>query len=177
MCVKAFVSTMLIGMMMVCGLDLLSPINSAEARDYYTRKRVNGVWITGHFQRKRALQPEKLQSDASAAPENSGPQPSTTGALATEEDRPPPFERAVATRNAIIVPEFHDPSPAEPHLLPLRRALEARAKIMAAPGASDAISDRAIRVMTLDYERRIRTILFVDGTRAEEPFDPAATGR
>ena len=175
MCVKAFISTMLLGMMMVCGLDLLGSTNSAEARDYYTRKRVNGVWITGHFQRKRALPTDKLQANASVAP-GPVPQPSTPSSLARGEDRSPPFQHAVEAPSPGIADEFAVSPPQEPRLLPLQRALEARAKVIATSENNGAMRGRAVRSMTLDFESRTKIILFVDGSRAEEPFDPASPG-
>lgn len=55
------------------GLPVVGP-NSAEAKEFYTRKRVNGRWITGHFAKRpaatrtrKAAQEKPARGRASAA--------------------------------------------------------------------------------------------------------------
>ena len=167
---------LLLGTLLSWGLIVESSISSADARSYYTRKRVNGVWITGYFERKRPAQSERKQSEASVAPVDTPPRPSTTADLAADDRHPPAFQHAPEARRAAITAAFSDPTPHDPGLIPLRQALEARAKIMATAGASAASPGRAVRSMTVDFESRVTSIQFLDGSRAEEPWDPVATG-
>jgi hypothetical protein len=68
------------------------------------------------------------------------------------------------------------PTSERDRLLPLQRGLEQRAKTMATMLSRGGAPLLTIKSMVLDFENRVRTIVFVDGSRAEEPFDPTATG-
>jgi len=164
-----FTSIVLTGTLLLSEAVVESSINPADAREYYTRKRVNGVWITGHFERKRSI-----QSPPSAAAAETSPGPSSP-TVQTDGDRPP-FQRASEARRATFVAEFADPKSPDPGLFPLKRALEARAKIMATPTTGSVSQARPMRSVTFDFESRTRIIQFVDGSRSEEPLDPGATG-
>jgi hypothetical protein len=89
MCVKALVRATVIAATVMSGLPLPSPAASAEAREFYTRKRVNGVWITGHFQRKRTVRTERPTDDAAARDGRRPPQAAISTAWASADDRPP----------------------------------------------------------------------------------------
>lgn len=172
MCTKVFTALALIGTLLVCGVVVDGSSNSAEARDFYTRKRVNGVWITGRFEWKR---PARTETDEAAPGDRSSGSSTATG-IATDRDHPPPLQRAFEARRAAIASVLSDPIPQTSDLLPLRRALESRARTMAAAPGAGSMQVRGVRSMTLDFENRIRTIQFVDGSLAEEPLDPIATG-
>jgi hypothetical protein len=176
MCAKVFTALALIATLLASGLVIAGSTNNADAKDYYTRKRVNGVWVTGRFERKRSVRTDKDPTSLSVTPSDSLPLPSPSSGLATAEDRPPQFQlAAIEARRAAISAGFGHALPQDPGLLPLRRALEERAKIMST-AAAGAVHVRAIRSLTLDFESRVRIIQFADGSRTEEPFDPAATG-
>jgi hypothetical protein len=165
-----FTSIVLTGTLLLSEAVVESSINPADAREYYTRKRVNGVWITGHFERKSSVASPPVAAAADPSP-GSG-----STSVAADEKIPPLIQREFEARRPVFLAEFADPKPPEPGLLPLKRALEVRAKIMATPAADSGSQARAIRSMTLDFESRTRIIQFVDGSRTEEPFDPSATG-
>ena len=166
MCPKVLTSLVLIGTILVCGVGLESTNQSAEARDYYTRKRVNGVWTTGHFRRKPSVRTVTKQSQA-VTPAHRSAGASTPTGLVADQNR--------EDRNAANALSF-DPPPPETGLVPLRRALEERAKIMATAATSVVVPPRTIKSMTLDFESRVRVIQFADGSRSEEPLDPSETG-
>jgi hypothetical protein len=164
----------LIGTLLACGVVPDPSADAVQSREYYTRKRVNGVWITGYFERKR---PDRSPADPSRPADRSGDTPRLPTSVegAADEDRPP-FQRAAEARRSVVDAAFAGVLPPEPGLLPLRQALETRARIMATVETGRTASARAIRSVTLDFERFTRTIQFVDGSRTEEPFEPAMTG-
>jgi hypothetical protein len=166
---NVFTSIVLTGTLLLSEAAVESSINPADAREYYTRKRVNGVWITGHFERKRSMRSPLLADAAEPSPEP------TSASDATADDRPP-FQRAFEARRVAFGAEFVDPKPPDPGLFPLKRALEARAKIMATPATESVSQARPVKSVTFDFESRTRIVQFVDGSRSEEPFDPRATG-
>lgn len=53
----AFLTAMVVGTLAVS-----SGIQSAEAKDYYTRKRVNGKWVTGKFPKRQSAKQEEAAS-------------------------------------------------------------------------------------------------------------------
>ena len=118
-------------------------ISSAEAGEFYSRKRVNGKWITGHFRRKAVVPttPAELTTDAAAG--------------ASSE-----VESTSAFRDV--------PTSDDDRLLPLRRGLTARAAMMAAALEPGAVPPRIIRSLTIDYESHLKIIVFLDGSRPLE---------
>jgi len=164
----------LIGTLLACGVVLAPSADPVQAREYYTRKRVNGVWITGYFERKR---PDRLQAGQSRPADRSADTATLPNSVesAADKDRPP-FQRAAEVRPSVVDAAFAGVLPPEPGLIPLQRALETRARILATAETGRTASARAIRSVTLDFERFTRTIQFADGSRTEEPFEPAMTG-
>ena len=175
MYVKTFVKSALIATILF-GLSMGAAPDTAEAGDFYTRKRVNGVWITGQFPKKHVIRAKEARNQmvvaAAAAPSMPSSSPSTLG---EELDRPPLFQRAFEARRAALTAEPSGASPAismpqEPRLLPLQRALEARAKSM----SSGTLPPRTLKVVTFNFETGVRTSVYEDGAIVEERFDPVS---
>jgi hypothetical protein len=95
MYVKTFVKSALIATILF-GLSMGAAPDTAEAGDFYTRKRVNGVWITGQFPKKHVIRAKEARNQmvvaAAAAPSMPSSSPSTLG---EELDRPPLFQHVV----------------------------------------------------------------------------------
>ena len=177
MYVKTFVKSALIAATAVCGLSMGGQPEPAEAAEFYTRKRVNGVWITGQFPKKQRVRAKVAPSAAvMAAVTTTGALPSSASSgLAPAYDLPPMFQRAMDARQVAAPAEPLPPNvpvlpTQEGRLLPLQRALEARAKSM----VGGAPLSRAVKVVTFNFETGVRTSIYNDGSIAEEPFDPVS---
>jgi hypothetical protein len=134
-------------------------IGSAEAKDYYTRKRVNGRWVTGRF--------PKRSTEAAKAPAD-------TPRTGMAESAPAPLPAAAALPQEAPAPAGAPSLQDETRLLPLQRALEQRARSMA---TSEPRIGPNIKSVTYDFDKGRKTITFLDGTVTEEPLDPVATGQ
>jgi hypothetical protein len=178
MCVKSLFRTALVGAMVICGLGFESLTSASHAGEYYTRKRVNGVWITGHFRRKAVVQAKTQERSEVAPPAVAGnlarrARPATDLSLGTAQSASASTDLSHGTAQSASA-STDVPTSERDRLLPLQRGLEQRAKTMAMlRGGAPLLT---IKSMVLDFENRVRTIVFVDGSRAEEPFDPTATG-
>ena len=162
-------------------------VAAAEAKAFYTRKRVNGRWITGRFARggreeateRKTRVPEKAKAadKRQAAVDESDPElpvlppPRPSSAPVTAAG-----PLAVAVPSAALVPAaaaVTAPGPEE-RMRQLRQALEAKAKLMAgSPGAPGDAAPVAAKFVTFDLEAGVRTISLPDGTVRVEPFDVA----
>ena len=121
----------------------IAGIGSADAGEYYTRKRVNGKWITGRFRRKADVRTDSMRPGDEA--KDSIQITSALPALPLDENDP---------------------------LLPLRRGLEARARALALE--VQAQQPRTVKLVTVDFENRVKIIVFSDGTREQEFLDQSA---
>jgi hypothetical protein len=147
-------------------LPLPAPLGiaPAAAKEYYTRKRVNGRWVTGRFPKRGA---ETARSTSARA--------RTAAVQADDVPVPPPAVRplqAAAPAAAALVPG--EPQAGEQHLVPLKQALEQRARSMVAQDAAPAPN---VRSVTYDFAQGVKTVIYLDGTVSEEQLDPATTGR
>jgi len=196
MSVKTLVTIALVLVALSFGLGLGSLAVPAQAGEYYTRKRVNGVWMHGVFPRRHATRTAQLETKAPAMPAEKPPQRVATSVASAGDDLAPAFQRALQARRALasvapaatmavdaIKAAASTPTPSAPaamsvslsdadRLLPLRRALEARAKMMA---VSTAPLNRNIKAVTFNFETGLRTSIYNDGSVVEEHFDPDAT--
>ena len=175
---------------------------AAEARDYYTRKRVNGRWITGHFPRQPSA---SGQSKVGLEPRPTSPQqsddfptPWPSLALQPEQRVKPNLVLATATAPEGGLTSLFEALPSralalaatqDERLLKLREALHAHARTLASDaerawgalsGPGDSKSSRLVsappepKSMSFDFQSGVKTTVFTDGTEMTEPFDPAA---
>jgi hypothetical protein len=154
-------------------------VRSAEARDYYTRKRVNGRWITGRFPKDSAgkstgvkrpsPKPDVLRFSATP-PADPEPRPAQASPLA----RPAPDASSSAP-----APEPLAPPPGSEPLLRLRAALESHARTLATGSLSAAPAEDGAgspaspkpRAVSFDLQTGVKRTTFSDGSVLEEEFD------
>jgi hypothetical protein len=154
----------------------------AHAGDFYTRKRVNGVWMTGRFPKHHPVRVAQLQTKTPAPAADKPPERVAASLGRTGDDLAPAFQRAFQARrivSATAMPSVAVPTNAtnvsftdEDRLLPLRRALEARARTMA---TTTPPANRAVKAVTFNFETGLRTSVYNDGTVVEDHFDPDTT--
>ena len=178
-------------------------VGTAEARDYYTRKRVNGRWITGRFPRQSSA-PDPSQAGLEqppTRPQASGQvsaAPSLSLALEPEGGlrSRPVLAAATAAQDSLAGLLEASPSgstplaaaPQDARLLSLQAALYVHAHTLsseperasgplpptALPGPPPVPSSPEPKAVSLDFQSGIKTTEFTDGTLVDEPFDPAA---
>jgi len=179
-------------------------VGTAEARDYYTRKRVNGRWITGRFPRQSNA-PNPSQAGLEQPPTR--PQASGQVSAAPSLSLPPEPEGALRSRPVLAAATAPEDSlaglfeaspsgstplaaaPQDARLLNLQAALYVRARTLTSepehalgslPSPRSLGSPRPVpaspepKAVSLDFQSGIKTTVFTDGTLVEEPFDPAA---
>ena len=145
-------------------------IGTAQAKEFYTRKRVNGRWVNGRFPKKHA-QASRRRHAGWAAPE-----PQQVASLPPQPPR--------AEREARSEPRQRDASgPGEERLVKLQHALEARAQAIATAAAAEVTSSlRPIqtsvpparsepRLVSFDFESGLKTTTFSSGAVVRENFD------
>jgi hypothetical protein len=164
---KTLVKATLAGLALVVGMPTAVPhIASAQAREFYTRKRVNGVWIKGHFRRQKPSNGVAAQGASPTTPKKEAAV--AVAYLGSVEDLPPAFQRAAQARHQAIA---FDPTLSLSdvgRLIPLRQALEAKAREMV--GTALPVAPR-VKAITFDFESGMRTSIYEDGSVREEPFD------
>ena len=141
-------------------------IGPAQAKDYYTRKRVNGRWITGRF--------PKRSTGIAKAPADTAKAPADTAQAAVAEAVQAPLPAAATRPQDVSTPAGAPSLQEQDRLLPLQKALERRARSMA---AREPRVGPDIKSVTYDFDKGRKTITFLDGTVTEEPLDPVATGQ
>jgi hypothetical protein len=169
-------------------------VSAAEAKAYYTRKRVNGHWITGRFAKRHAAAAARHRAGKAAQIVTSTaalPAPSVSKALPETKSEVARPEAAVPT----APPPTATPPASDERLQGLREALQARAGRLVTTGSTGAVpaqsparssepaaaSDvgetktagppREARSVSLDFETGIKTTLFSDGTTSRERFE------
>jgi hypothetical protein len=166
---KTLVKATLAGLVLAVGMPTAVPsMSSADAKEFYTRKRVNGVWIKGHFRRKKPRTAAAAQGGSPTLPKKAAAVPVAVAYLGSVDDLSPAFQRAAEARQQAMGFDPASSLPDVDRLIPLRRALEAKARAMAAPALP--VSPR-IRTVTFDFEVGVRTVTYDDGSIREEPFD------
>jgi hypothetical protein len=159
--------------------------SSAQAKNFYTRKRVNGKWIMGRFAKHRSVVNERkvAGNGARAAAGVAGVAAVTAPVLEAER----PFTHAFALRAGPLAPP-----PDGEHMLRLERALkmhahrlrtatstehvssaqEVRPPAPSATGGAPTASTRPdARSVWLDFDSGVKTTLFRDGSTTVESFD------
>jgi hypothetical protein len=175
--------------MSVGELGLLG-VSPAEAKAYYTRKRVNGRWITGRFAKRGGGLPGVAteQSEApgikvsavrptltSPAPvaSTSRPEPAAPAKRLDPQSPTAPLAQAPLISPAANARVVSDPE--ADRLGKLRQALQARASALTA-GRFVEVARPAPepQSVSLDFKSGMKTTLFSDGTSVTEPFDTTA---
>ncbi len=178
-------------------------IASAEAKDYYTKKRVNGQWISGRFPKKsfaKVKTTKKTATRTAAVQEPAKPEPAPTPVPVAG---PAPMPEPPPTPAPVAQPAPLAPLGDDARMKKLQEALKARAQNLlvsnvgeprpAPPPPPHPISTASISVakppplppspppapadprsVTLDFGSGVKTTIFADGTIATEPFDVAA---
>ncbi|WP_375459178.1 hypothetical protein [uncultured Enterovirga sp.] len=156
------------------GLD--SGASAAPAQQVYTRKRVNGRWVSGRFTAGSATAATPGRGRyrlARRSPIQAPPVQPRTDRPVNASPRPSETARDLSTASLGAAPEVER----------MRPALEARARFMASLGAvpSFPVPDQAPaaalpapRSVTFDLQRGTKTVTFGDDVAISEPFDPAA---
>jgi hypothetical protein len=179
----------------------LAGIGAAEAKSFYTRKRVKGRWVTGHFAKKHFAQKQTVakasRSEKRAkASAHAVPVSSSFAALATSSPEPvtattQPTPMLQATRTmfpAAPVGRLAQGTPAssaapfvpsseDERLSKLREALQARASALTTGSVAAAQVPRPApepQSVSLDFKSGTKTTHFTDGTAVTEPFDVGA---
>ena len=168
-------------------------VTSAEAR-VYTRKRVNGRWITGRFvSGSKATKPRAQARAASskvaalaARQEREGPEPNPRPMAAASA---PPQAAAPAAPSA---PAPSTTTTTDERMLKLQEALQERARMLARAVASEAAAadargpqatgsvaarpggDVEPRSLSFDFQSGVKTTVFSNGELVEEKFDVAS---
>jgi hypothetical protein len=146
----------------------VSGIGTAQAKDFYTRKRVHGRWVSGRFPKRHAQALGRRHAGWTA------PALQRVAALPPQLPR---GEREVRSEQGEAL------APREERLVKLQRALEARAKAIATASAAEVTSSlRAIemptsrarpepRSVSFDFEAGLKTTTFSSGAVVRESFD------
>ena len=174
-------------------------IAPAAAKEVYTRKRVRGRWITGHFTRKHSAQhrrgieaearsgaDRRIEAEPVPVPAAPKPHPAPEQAMKPEPVRPvgvAPVDRAAAPSGAAA------PLTSDERLLRLQEALHARARslatkgqsVSAAPSVQPSLSQPQLspaspepKSVFFDFQSGVKTTVLMDETSVEEPFDTAS---
>jgi hypothetical protein len=164
-------------------------IGAAQAKEFYTKKRVHGRWVSGRFPKKFAHRSSRRHEARVEA------EPQRVAAL----PRPPRPEREarVEPRAQALLQSQRQPEPQsqpqiqpseaslprEDRLLKLKRALEARAQAIATVSATEVTSSvRPLelsspkprsepRSVSFDFESGLKTTTFSSGHVVRESFD------
>ena len=168
--------------------DLGLGVRPAEAKAYYTRKRVDGKWVTGRFAKKGVAKKEVAKKEVAKASRSAkaAKRHARAAAAETETAQAParvaalPAPRAASAPQATPAPVSAAPRAAtgvsliplseDERLSKLREALRARANALttgsiAPPRAPEPQS------VSLDFRSGTKTTIFSDGTLVTEPFD------
>jgi hypothetical protein len=173
-------------------------VKPAEASGFYTRRRVNGEWITGVFPKGEVdaelrTRGRRARADARAAAppaprEEARPRTRTRPATRPAElRRPAPQTRAAVAPPLVASPvelpagptaadatasTSAAPPTSEEHRLRLQQALERRAREMAEAGPKPS-GPPVPRSVSFDFQTGLKTIVFEGDRVVREPFDPA----
>lgn len=158
---------------------------SAAPREVYTRKRVNGRWITGTFTKSGAVK-GRARNRLSTRSRGRAAANARREAPRQEASRDEADALTPPSRPADLVPAISTGSIAKaPRKLErMRPALEAHARLLAsqtaaaptapptAPAEPSPAAVPAPRSVTFDFDRGVKTVVFGDGVAMSEPFDP-----
>ena len=171
-------------------------VSSAEAASFYTRKRVGGRWITGHFAKggsgtsshgRRHAASRRSHRSRSYAGRHETPQ---AASRAEPTAKPAPRPSTVTTTGTLAaLPPIGEPSTVslverDPRLSKLKDALQVRAREIAVKepppaspnsgGAAPSASAPQPKSVSFDFESGLKTTVFEGNVAVREPFDTAA---
>jgi hypothetical protein len=176
--------------------DVRIGVRVANAKEFYTRKRVNGHWITGRFskrERTRARQskpgvPKEAQATPVRPPIAEQP-PSLPAIQPIIGEAPLRPEPPGAPATVVSAPPLsaEPPLTTDHRLLKLQEALLARAAGLTRPPSEEqspgvqttgSLAVRSgLRSVHFDFDSGIRTTTLCDGRTMAEPFDTAVEQR
>lgn len=163
------------------GLNFIG-VGPAEAKAYYTRKRVNGRWIQGRFASKSTI-----KSAAKSATRSAGKRHARISRSARRADEAFSEPAATPARDvALLSPTTGPRGGLATPLVPrsederfgqLREALRARASTLTTGTiATPQVLQGALEAQSVsfDFKSGTKTTVFSDGTSVAEPFDVGA---
>jgi hypothetical protein len=153
----------------------LAGAGPADAKDYYTKKRVNGRWINGRFPKRSAARTSSPEQDTSGSPRAPASRTATVSARAAAAgaSTSPTSLAAPVAAGAAATAAGSDGE----RLDKLRQALQARANALTTGSVAPPEAPRPglePHSVALDFQSGIKTTLFSDGTMVREPFDVPA---
>jgi hypothetical protein len=150
---------------------LLTGAGPADAKDYYTKKRVNGRWINGRFPKRSAARTSRPEQDTGGAPRVPASRTATVPAHAT----PAGASGSPTSLTAPVAAGAAAPAASDSERLDkLRHALQARVNALTTGSVAPPETPRPglePHSVSLDFQSGIKTTLFSDGTTVREPFD------
>jgi hypothetical protein len=152
----------------------LTGAGAADAKEYYTKKRVNGRWINGRFPKRSAARTSRPEEDTGGAPRVPASRTATVPARAAPagaSTSPISATAPVAAGAAAAAGSDGE------RLDKLRQALQARVNALTTGSVAPPEAPRPgpePHSVSLDFQSGIKTTLFSDGTMVREPFDVPA---
>jgi hypothetical protein len=165
-------------------------IGTAQAKEFYTKKRVHGRWVSGRFPKKYAhhssrrhearveVEPQRVAALPRPRPEREARvEPRAQAPLQSQRQAEPQYQPQPQIQTS------EAPAPREDRLLKLKRALEARAQAIATVSATEVTSSvrpaelssqkprPEPRSVSFDFESGLKTTTFSSGHVVRENFD------
>jgi len=150
-------------------------LGTAQAREYYTKKRVNGRWINGRFAKRSAAKAKVPARETAAPAARDGAAPQAAPAQAV--DARPSSAAAVAPAVAATPPLAATPGLAAPRpALWLARTEASGPSPAPAPSSAAALAEEdRMRRLQEALQARMHTLLVTSLAASHEPFqDPSS---
>jgi hypothetical protein len=164
-------------------------IGAAQAKEFYTKKRVHGRWVSGRFPKKFAHRSSRRhEARVEAEPQRVAalprpPRPEREARVEPRAQAPLQSQRQPEPQSQPQIQPSEASLPREDRLLKLKRALEARAQAIATVSATEVTSSvRSLelsspkprsepRSVSFDFESGLKTTTFSSGHVVRESFD------
>jgi len=164
-------------------------IGAAQAKEFYTKKRVHGRWVSGRFPKKFAHRSSRRhEARVEAEPQRVAalprpPRPEREARVEPRTQAPLQSQRQPEPQSQPQIQPSEASLPREDRLLKLKRALEARAQAIATVSATEVTSSvRSLelsspkprsepRSVSFDFESGLKTTTFSSGHVVRESFD------
>jgi hypothetical protein len=151
----------------------LTGAGPADAKDFYTKKRVNGRWISGRFPKRSAARAGTPDHDTTASRVPGSNRATVTARVATAGAPTSPMAAAAPVAAGAAAASSSEVE----RLDKLRQALQARVNALTTGSVVPHGSPRPApepHSVSLDFQSGIKTTLFSDGMIVREPFDVPA---